>query len=649
MQSDVSQLQPGAKVEGSDAWYMQIDFLFKALVVELVFVLIFVICFEYAILVSAERADAGAEPKAEDQAQRTDLSGMFRGMPDLMKPYYCSDAGWKGRAYCTMVITLGLAALALAFVHNTWQLEFWNLFQNPEKSSQGKFFHLMQMFSVLVVCFVLVDVYSQYCRQLLYIDWRGYMTQTFVQRWLANYAFYGVQLAGQVDNPDQRIQEDLSLFIHSSINVIWEFFSSLGHLILFVPLLLMYSPSRAFGIWYCPGWLLYLLAVYSLVGTLAAHWVGKRLIAINFAKQRTEADFRFALVEVRDHAESVALSGASDATRRRLGERFMSFRSTWWHFMQVSKRLTTFTRGFNMIKVLVPFFILSPSFFAGDLSMGRLFQLVHALGEVGQAFDWLIHAYAPLADWRATTDRLMMFEKAVQDNHIQPREFTPSDNVSVEDLALTLPSGKALWSLKKLLIPDGWVMITGPEGIGKTCLLRALAGVWPHMEGSVKKPQSGNVFVPQSPFFPEGLSLACALSYPLPPVDDARSLEEIRTVGLSEILEGKDVQMKADWMKSLSLGQRQRLVLGSLLVRDPPPRTVYLDEALSHLSTNGAVEMLGLLRRRLPHTNVIHVSHDLASLAPLHDTVLMASVDGKGQLHLTDVKHAYGDSGTGST
>jgi putative ATP-binding cassette transporter len=640
-------LQPGMGGDKSDAWYMQIDFLSKCLVVELVLVIIFAVFFEYYLLMSSDRTSAGPEPTADAQSQQTDFFRLFTGMRELMTPYFCSPHGVKGRAYCVITLSLGVAALFLAFVHNTWQLEFWNLFQKPEKDGLGKFFDLMSTFVVLVIAFVVVDVYSQYVRALLYIDWRGFMTEQFVQRYLEHRAYYGISINQAVDNPDQRIQEDLSMFVLSAITITWEFFSSIGHLLLFIPLLLLYSPSKAFGVVYLPGWLLYLTFIYSMIGTAITHFVGKRLIAIGFAKQKTEADFRFGLVEVRDHAEAIAVSGSERTIEGRLSARFNNFRSAWWWYMQANKRLTTFTRSFNLVKVLLPFFILAPSFFAGDIPLGRLFQLVHALAEVGQAFDFLISSYSQLAEWRATTDRLTMFNNAMYTHKVPPRPYEESDTIVVKDMALRLPTGRHLWTLPELHIPDGWVLLTGTEGVGKTTFLRALSGVWPYFDGEVKKPGTGVVFVPQEPFFPP-LSLAAALSFPLEAVEEKRAAAEIEAVGLGELLDGHEegVLREADWMKCLSMGQRQRLVLGSLLVRDPPPRMVFIDESLSHQSEAGAMELLRLLRRRLPGTNVIHVSHDVATLGPLHDTVLRASVDAKGTLCFADLKQA---EGTGST
>jgi putative ATP-binding cassette transporter len=625
--------QPGGKTDEPEQWYMKLDFLAQCLLVVLVINVVFVIIFEISVTRCVEAREAGEEPTAEAQGQSKELLRILDGIPGLLTPYFL--AGTKGLLYVTLTLSLGIIALFLAFVHNSWQLEFWNTFQSRNGDN---FVNLMQIFAILIVCFVLCDVYSQYIRQLLYIDWRRYMTEHFVEKWLQRNAYYGIQLAGSVDNADQRIQEDLHLFIESAITVVWEFFNSIGHLILFVPLLLLYSPSRAFGVFYCPGWLLYLVMLWSLIGTLVTHCIGRKLIAIGFAKQRSEADFRFALVEVRDHAEAVALAGAEDASSKRLLGRFAKFRGVWWHYMQAQKRLSYFIRSFMLIRFLIPFFILGPSYFNGDVSLGRLFQLVHALGEVGSAFDLLVTMYSPLADWRATSDRLLAFQKAMAAATGGPElKKEKADDVVKAEVTVTVPGDKPLWSAN-LTLPPGWVFITGPEGLGKTCLLRSLAGVWPHAKGTVHTPED-SVFVSQRPFFPP-CTLAEALSYPAGPKyqegADAERRKALADVGLGEI-DIKDHHAETqDWIKTLSMGQQQRLVLAQILLRSTPPKALFLDEALSHCSETGAQEMLVLLKKRLPGIRLVHVSHDLG-LAKHHDVVLTARVT-KGELHLDKSK-----------
>jgi len=275
--------------EDDTPWYAKLDFLVPGIFVCITVLGVGVIAFEAYERWCGRRVETEVpEPSAAAQQQTLEITKIFSGIPGLLSPYYRDEV--RGRSYVLVVLLLGLIALFLKFVYNSWQLEFWNLFQSDHRAATAldRFLHLMGIFSLLLVCFVLADVYSQYIRLLLYIDWRQYMTDRLLDRWLANHAYYGMQLQtgpGKVDNPDQRVQEDVGLFIDHAINIIWEFLSSLGHLVVFLPLLLAYAPSTAFGVVYLPGWLVYLALLYSLLGSLVAHCID---ICVKDVRQGTE-------------------------------------------------------------------------------------------------------------------------------------------------------------------------------------------------------------------------------------------------------------------------------------------------------------------------------------------------------------------------
>jgi putative ATP-binding cassette transporter len=515
-------------------------------------------------------------------------------------PYFGTPAGRKGRVYVWVVVILGVCALFLALVHNAWQKEFWDTF---EQKKSERFFFLLSVFAILVTTFVLNDVYSQYIRQMLYIHWRDFMTRSYVRRWLGASAFYTMQLdqdpRRRVENPDQRIQEDIHLFVDTTIIISYEFLNSVGHLIVFLPLLLMLAPTRAFGLFYCPGWLLYLAFIYSLLGTLATHGIGRSLIPVGFARQQFEADFRFGLVRVRDHSESIVLYHGERSEEQNLAQRFERIKAMWWQYMLYTKRLAYFTRAFSFVQMIIPFFILAPSYFQGDISMGTLFQITAALGTVCTSFDMVVNAYGTLAAWRATADRLLGFDAAMREAHkLREKsqgqvkrdpgppnrpvagEDPKSMGVAVEGLTVRLPDGGLLWKDLSFAIARGRkVLITGREGAGKSILFRVLAGAWPYVEsgrlwcvppeeapvneaeaglekaspvppeaeggsslGSAVRCAAGRrvLFVPQRSYFPAFCSLRGALSYPEPPevYSDADLLAALRDVKLDTILEG---------------------------------------------------------------------------------------------------------------
>lgn len=630
---------PPAGVEAKDGKKkeapMDLTPYFKLLAVILAVLCVAVMWFENWVW-RTDWLDAGPEPDAEEQGQRLNLNLIFRGLRTLSAPYWSSEGGrQKGTSFgVTLVFFLGLS-LFTSFVHNMWRQQFWDNFE--EGGTQVYFVHLILILIVVIGVEMLAGVYSQYVRWLLYIDWRHHMTSDYIDRWLRDKAYCEVARMKAVDNPDQRVQEDVGIYTERTINLTYNACHEVGHLMLFLPLLLWTSPSNAFGLFYCPGWLFYLVASYALFGTFAAHHLGQKLIPINFAKQRREADFRYELVEVRDHSDAIAMMGAENQMHDRIGGKFKSFRDAWWHYMQTYKRLMYFKHFFSTVNWLVPFTILAPSYFANELTLGELFQLIHVVGKVETSLDWIINSYEPISDWRATADRLLAFETAVESHgHVlKAAPAPPTAAVEAEDLALVLPDGRELWTCARISLPRGWVLLEGEDGCGKTSLLKMLSGLWP-CPGATVKISSQRVFVPEEPFTPAS-SLREAVLYPAGAQrDDATLQEALRDVGLERLLEG-GLDAESDWARALNTGERQRLVAAQLLVQ-PAPDTLFLDEAFSHVEPEAARRILARLRERCPAMNVVHVSHDIATMQPVHDVHMRASVV-KSEFSIVEVAH----------
>jgi putative ATP-binding cassette transporter len=455
-----------------------------------------------------------------------------------------------------------------------------------------------------------------------------------LQKWLRAKAFYHLQLqetGGVLDNPDQRIQEDVPAFVKISLQLGGGLMEALGKLVTMLPLLLILSPDYAFGVVYLPGWLAYLALLYSGLGTLAAHYIGNRLIIINFAMQKYEANFRYYIVQVRDHAESIALYNSEKVEQGKIADLFDGIVRVWWMLMRYTKRLGFFTSFYYNTSSTFPYLVLAPNYFKGQISLGTMFMLFTALGEVKGAFDWMIGSYTTLTDYRATVDRLSNFWHAVEDapkacSKVERLDAAPEgmegNTVVAQSMNVQLPGKeeRQLWDNASLIVKPGqFILLSAPEGSGKSCFLRALAGIWPHATGKVFAEETC-LFLPQRPFVPQG-TLKQAVAYP--EMASAYSDEEVKraleVVKLDAVC-NHDMSEEANWAMSLSGGEQQRLAIAHAVLQQP--KVLFLDEATSALSEEGTREIFELLRKpgTLPDgASVVTVSHEIQLLEPLHD------------------------------
>mmetsp|Transcript_149094 Transcript_149094/g.478866 ORF Transcript_149094/g.478866 Transcript_149094/m.478866 type:complete len:858 (-) Transcript_149094:156-2729(-) len=567
-----------------------------------------------------------------DEAQEHTLAGMCKGVWPLVKPYLDQPGNCQWY-YILATVFLGLWGLFLGFLFTLWAKEFWDIM---EKKEGEKFLPIMTDFIILATTIILVNVYASYVGMMMVIHWRRWMTFWMLGTWLGDKTFYQLQLAqnsGFLDNPDQRIQEDINMFIPTLIALVTGLAESVGQLLINLPLLILLSPKEAFGRFYCPGWLFYIAVLYSGVGTVAAHLIGGKLILINFARQKYEADFRYSIVQVRDHAESIALYGSEECERGQMESRFDSIARVWWMMMLYTKRLQFFTMFYMQTSITFPYLVLAPSYFKGQISLGSMFMLFRALGSVKGAFDFIIQSYGSLTEFRATADRLRNFQAAIGDRKNKTEVvFTPltkaestGTTLLASNMDIWLPPGsgdRAVWKDAGLAVREGeFVLLTAPSGSGKSCFFRALGGIWPHARGAVRLPEN-TLFVPQRSYIPQG-SLKQALAYP--ETEDTFSDEEanhaIEAVGLKSVLANRDLSSVANWELVLSGGEQQRMAIAHAVLKRP--QLLLLDEATSAMGEELAVEIYRLLRKPgvlSEGASVVSISHDVTLLSPLHDS-----------------------------
>jgi vitamin B12/bleomycin/antimicrobial peptide transport system ATP-binding/permease protein len=536
----------------------------------------------------------------------------------LSTPFFRSDERWSGRILLGAVIAIELATVAIHVILNLWYNRFYNTLQDRNWDA---FVSAILFFCVLAAVFTILSVYQLYLNQWLQIRWRRWMTQTYLSQWLNSANHYRMQLLGDAaDNPDQRIAEDLQLFVQYTLSISIGLLNSIVTLGSFVVILWTLSaaaPLHLFGANFdIPGYLVWAALIYAVIGTALSHVIGWRLIPLNFQQQRFEADFRYNLVRTRENAEQIAALGGEAAERERHLNRFGSVVANWLALMQRQKQLTFFTQSYSQASVIFPYIIVSPAYFSGAVQLGGLMQTVSAFNSVQSALSYFITAYRQIAEWRAVIERLNGFEQAIAAGRTAAVTPDAVEVVSgeahsvfeINGLKVRLATGEPIVDAEYIVFPAGEsVLVTGPSGSGKSTLFRAIAGIWPFGSGCLMVPEGAKVMLlPQRPYFPLA-TLAAAIGYPAEAgtFDGESVAEALVAVGLPKLVERLDEE--AHWNRMLSLGEQQRLAIARALLHAPD--YLLLDEATASLDEPAEAILYRLLQHRLKVTTIISIGH----------------------------------------
>ena len=552
----------------------------------------------------------------------------------LAAPFWRSERGAWVQLAAIVALSLGTVWINVRF--SAWNNAFYDALQGRQLN---EFWHQIAVFGLLAATYIVIAVVRLVMQQRLVMHWRTSLTDQLLGLWLQPGAPYRLATATATpDNPDQRIADDVRSFVSGSLELALGLLNASVTLVSFIAILWSLSGSLVVpGLgWAVPGYMVWVALVYSAVGTLLVKYLGAPLIPTNVRQQQVEADFRYALVQVRDHAEAIALARGEAAEGRRLRYRFAAIAANWSDLIRYTKRLTWFSAGYDQLANVFPLLAAAPRFFAGELQLGGLMQTAQAFGQVQGSLSWFITAYASLAEWRATVSRLAAFRAAVAPPvpevpalgpepalpaalSVPPRWPTPLV-LRAQGLAVMRPHApETLLDVPELsLRPGEWLLVTGASGSGKSSLLRTLAGLWPAGTGWLHVPESA-VFVPQRPYLAQA-RLAELLAYPHPAERFGRlaMLQVLEQAGLASLAGALD---SADdtWARRLSPGEQQRLQFARLFLQRPD--WIVLDEATSALDPAAQVELLRRLRQVLPAAAVLSIGHR-EELIALHDRVL---------------------------
>jgi putative ATP-binding cassette transporter len=569
-----------------------------------------------------------AAPKKRRRVPPLSLAA-WKQFLNLAKPYWLEEERKKAWVLLLLLMVLMLVETKLAVMLNDQAGEMTSALASR---NGGRFWTAVRACLLTLALAVPAYAFYYYMRDLFANQWRRWLTNRFLDGYLKGRKYYELGSSSEIDNPDQRISEDINTFTGRSINFLLIFLSSIMQLIAFSTVL-----------WSISNLLVGVLTVYAVLGTVVALYVfGKPLIHLNFWQLRREADFRFSLMRLRENAESIAFYRGEAQERAQIDSKFDKAIHNFAKLIKRQRSLNLFQRTFSQLTLVLPGVILANGVLSGELEVGRAVQAAGAftavLGAVGvivDNFESLSRFVAGIGRLQALSDLVLSGtgSDTVADNKHPRIERRPGKHLALESVTLHPPQSERVLikELSLVLKPGDALLITGDSGCGKSSLLRAIAGLWHTGGGTIHHPPLEDCFfLPQQPYLQPG-SLRSQLIYPsaqsrLGDEQLLAILEQVHLPNLAERVGGLDAVQ--DWEKVLSVGEQQRLAFGRVLVH--APGIVILDEATSALDSANEAALYGRLRDS--GTTLISIAHRAAVLRH-HTHVLRLKGEGAWEVH----------------
>ncbi|GAA4480816.1 ABC transporter ATP-binding protein/permease [Rhodococcus olei] len=505
-------------------------------------------------------------------------------------------------------------------------------------AAESAFWRSLAIFSILATIHVARSLLDFYIGQAFDIRWRQWLTDHITTDWLAGRAFYRDRFVdATIDNPDQRIQADVTDFVQTSRSLSMGAVGAMVSLVSFTKILWDLSgPITVFGT-EIPRALVFLVFAYVLVSTIVAFWLGRPLIRLNFWNEQLTANFRYALVRVRDGAENVAFYRGEGVERTGLLTRFAAVLRNYWRIVYRTLKFNGWNLVVNQIAEVFAFLIQAPRFFAGTITLGDMTQSATAFRQVHDSLSFFRESYDAFAGYRASLMRLDGLGRANRVSRELPALATADLDgaLEIDGVHVRTPDGSPLVTdLDLTMTPGEAVVVKGPSGSGKTTLLRSLAQMWPYTDGLIRRPSGQQtLFLSQMPYLPLG-DLRTAVAYPgsAADIDDDTIRTVLRKVQLGNIADRLDEEQ--DWAKILSPGEQQRIAFARILLLRPA--LVFLDEATSAVDEGLEYSLYDLIRTEVPECMLFSVSH--RSTVDQHHTRQLELIgDGAWQLSTVSV------------
>ncbi len=549
----------------------------------------------------------------------------------LLKSYWQSADSKRAYGWYAVLIVLTVAVVVSQVVITYWYNYFYNALQAYD---QHKAVTLLFVFFAIAFTYIALFVVRFYVWQVFAINWRRWLTDRLMQRWLTGRGYYYLETFDpKTDNPDQRLQEDAGNLVSSSLDLSINLIANILSVIGFGYVLWQLSedvlnvPLGPLGVLHIHGYLMWVALLYCTAGTLLTLKIGYPLVALNFEQQHREATFRFAAMDLRAHSEHVALYNGEHHQQFILKRLFSGVLENFYRIVIRETKLFSFTSFFGQLSVALPLVVIMPLYFHKVILLGGFMQSLRAFGSLQDSLSFIVNVYPQIADWHATGKRLTTFADHLDDieNKVKKesklhivKEAAPA--IMTKQLTISTPQATCLLKdIDETFVHGHHYLIQGASGIGKSTFMRVLAGIWPFASGEVVMPSHQQMmYLPQKPYMPIG-TLAEAILFP-----DKES--ETRTEELIQVLQ--DVHLShliprlhetASWSQQLSPGEQQRVAFARVLLHRPD--WVFLDESTSMLDLNNEQYLYNLLKTRLPHCSLVSIGHR-STLAAFHGSVI---------------------------
>ncbi|AHG84667.1 ABC transporter domain protein [Bibersteinia trehalosi USDA-ARS-USMARC-189] len=445
------------------------------------------------------------------------MRNFFKALWELCKPFWGTKQNWLAWLIFITVILIGSGITYLNVRINDWQKVFYDVLAELKTD---QIVPLMMEYGIYIGIFVIINVYRTWLRKLLIIRWREAMTEQFIDKWLSKQIFYKLAHRKKMDNPDQRIAEDIRIFIEYSIELTVSLLFNVIQLFSFLMVLWRLSGKPEFTLFgetfVIEGYLVWVALIYAVVGTVLTHLIGRKLHGLNYQQQVYEANFRSSLIRKQDNAEQIALYKGEKTEKATLGREFAEIVRNWRMLMDKERNLGFFTVGYSRFSILLPTLLSIPLLIAKIVTIGGLMQIRTAFQVVLNSFSWFIYAYSSIPKWTSAVVRLNQLKQEIDalENAVKMEIAETDKAIDTEKLAIFTPeNNRLLHDISLSIEQNKWIYLKGQSGLGKSTLLRVLSGIWDYYDGQYRLPNQKSLLIPQRSYLNRG-TLADVLSYP---------------------------------------------------------------------------------------------------------------------------------------